>query len=116
MGGPPGMDPAAMLGGAGGLSPDMLGGLDPSMLAGGGGGEEPGGPGGGEGSDLLSGMTSTDHIRAAVKHLMMAMTESDDDEEGHGIGKGMVALHALLAGKAKNAKTITAAGGTPAGG
>jgi len=56
-------------------------------------------------------MNSTDHIRAAIKHLMMAMTESQDDEESHGITKGMAALHGLLAGKQKNQKTIAAAGG-----
>jgi len=92
-------------GGAGAAPPDL------SALAG------PGPDAGGDtgGTDLLSGMSSTDHIRAAIKHLMMAMTESTDDQESHGIGKGMVALHSILAGKAKNDATVTAAGGTPAG-
>jgi hypothetical protein len=103
---PPGLaDPAL----AGGAPP----GLDPGALAGGGGGPTPGGPpGSGDvNSDLLTGMSSTDHIRSAIKHLMMAMTESGDDEESHGITKGMAALHGLLASKAKNAKTVAAAGG-----
>jgi hypothetical protein len=56
-------------------------------------------------------MSAPDHIKAAIKHLMMAMTQSDDDEEGHGIAKGMTALHGILAGRAKNQKTISAAGG-----
>lgn len=71
------------------------------------------GPGG---SDLLNGMNTTDHIRAAIKHLMMAMTESKDDTESHGITKGMAALHGLLAAKQKSDQTVTAAGGTPASG
>jgi hypothetical protein len=68
------------------------------------------------GSDLLSGMSTTDHIRAAIKHLMMAMTESNDDAESHGISKGMASLHSILAAKQKSDQTVTAAGGTPAGG
>jgi hypothetical protein len=103
---PPGIDPAALLGGA----PP---GGDPAALLGGGGGPTPGGPpgSGDANTDLLTGMDSTDHIRAAIKHLMMAMTESGDDEESHGITKGMAALHGILAGKAKNQKTVAAAGG-----
>jgi hypothetical protein len=94
--------------GAGGVDPGALAGIDPSALAGAG----PGAQGDqGQGSDLLSGMNSTDHIRAAIKHLMMAMTESQDDQESAGITKGMAGLHAILAGKAKDAKTIAAAGG-----
>ena len=61
-------------------------------------------------------MNSTDHIRAAIKHLMMAMTESKDDNQGHGITKGLAALHGILAAKQKSDQTVTAAGGTPAGG
>lgn len=108
------MDPSA--GGGGlppGLDPSMLGG-DPGggdPLAGLGGGGDPGAGGDGGGSDLLSGMGATDHIRAAIKHLMMAMTESGDDQESHGITKGMSVLHGILAGHAKNQKTIQAAGG-----
>jgi hypothetical protein len=106
---PPGLsEPGA---GAGGPPPDI------GALLGGAGGPEggptPGGPpgSGDANTDLLTGKTSTDHIRAAIKHLMMAMTESTDDEESHGITKGMAALHGLLAGKQKNQKAITAAGG-----
>ena len=93
------------------------GGPDIAALLGGGGGDvggpTPGGPpgSGDANTDLLTGMGSTDHIRAAIKHLMMAMTESADDEESHGITKGMAALHGILAGKQKNQKTIAAAGG-----
>jgi hypothetical protein len=98
-----------MLGGAGG---DPTGGLppglDPAALGGGGPGDQGGDQGG---SDLLSGMNASDHIRAAIKHLMMAMTESGDDTESHGITKGMSVLHGILAGKQKNQKAITAAGG-----
>ena len=116
-GGPPpgGMAALAAALGAGPGGPTDAGGLPPGLSEPGAGGPAPADTGGGdtEGSDLLSGMNSTDHIRAAIKHLMMAMTESGDDEESAGIGKGMNALHALLAGKAKNAKAVTAAGGTP---
>ena len=86
-------------------------GIDPS--GGGGGAPTPGGPlgTGDANTDLLTGMSSTDHIRAAIKHLMMAMTESSDDEESAGITKGMTGLQAILAGKAKNAKVVSQAGG-----
>jgi len=60
-------------------------------------------------------MSTTDHIRAAIKHLMMAMTESSDDQESAGISKGMAGLHAILGAKAKSDQTVTSAGGTPAG-
>jgi len=104
---PPGLDPAA----AGGAPPDIA-----ALLGGAGGppgGPTPGGPpgSGDANTDLLSGMNSTDHIRAAIKHLMMAMTESGDDTESHGITKGMSVLHGILAGKQKNQKAISAAGG-----
>jgi hypothetical protein len=107
---PPGIDPAAL---AGGAPPDGGGPDIAALLGGAGGGPTPGGPpgSGDANTDLLSGMNSTDHIRAAIKHLMMAMTESSDDQEGHGITKGMSVLHGILAGKAKNAKTVAAAGG-----
>ena len=106
---------AAALGqgaGAGAGGPDV-GGPPPDL-----GAPTPGGPPGtgDANTDLLAGMSSTDHIRAAIKHLMMAMTESQDDQESHGITKGMAALHGILAGKAKANATVTAAGGTPAGG
>jgi len=98
----------------------MGGGGDPLAALGMGGAPPgpgaPGDQGDQGGSDLLSGMSATDHIRAAIKHLMMAMTESGNDEESHGIVKGMAALHGILAGKQKADATVTAAGGTPAGG
>jgi hypothetical protein len=46
-------------------------------------------------------MSAVDHIRQAMKHLMMAMTQQEDDQMGHGITKGMTALQGLLAGEAK---------------
>lgn len=112
-----GGDPLAALAGGGGPGPgggdgqlaDLLGGAGP-------GGDAGPAPEDKGGSDLLNGMGSTDHIRAAIKHLMMAMTESKDDGEGHGIVKGMAALHGILASKQKSDATVTAAGGTPAGG
>jgi hypothetical protein len=134
MGPPPGMggpphpgDPGAMAAlaaalGAGPGGPADGGGLPPGLSDPSGGGLPPdlaGGDTGGDDAGLggpLAGMSASDHVKAAIKHLMMAMTESQDDQEGHGIGKGMLALHAVLAGKAKNAKTVTAAGGTPASG
>lgn len=91
-------------------------GLPPGLSDPGAGGGGPGAGGDQGGSDLLSGMSSTDHIRSAIKHLMMAMTESTDDQQGHGIVKGMAALHGILAGKQKSDATVTAAGGTPASG
>jgi hypothetical protein len=98
----------------GGGAPDLS-----ALLAAGGGPGDLGGPpdGGGDqqGTDLLNGMSTTDHIRAAIKHLMMAMTESTDDTESHGIGKGMAGLQAILAAKQKSDASVTAAGGTPAG-
>jgi hypothetical protein len=133
MGPPPGMggpphpgDPGAMAAlaaalGAGPGGPADGGGLPPGLSDPGGGGLPPeaGGDAGGDDAGLggpLEGMSSSDHIKAAIKHLMMAMTESQDDQEGHGITKGMAALHGILAAKQKNAQTVTAAGGTPAGG
>jgi hypothetical protein len=119
LGGPGGALPGGMPPGMGG---DPTAGLPPELLAqlaGGGAGGGPdlgGGDPGQQGTDLLSGMGATDHIRAAIKHLMMAMTESKDDSESHGITKGMSVLHGILAGKQKANATVTAAGGTPAGG
>ena len=101
-------DLAALLG-AGPGGPAGGDGLPPALT----GPPTPGGPPGtgDAGTDLLTGMSSTDHIRAAIKHLMMAMTESQDDTESAGIGKGMAGLQAILAGKQKDAKTLAAAGG-----
>ena len=109
-------DLAAALGAGGGAPP--MGAGDPLAALAGGGPAGPGPEAGGDqgGSDLLSGMSTTDHIRAAIKHLMMAMTESNSDTESHGITKGMAALHGILAAKQKSDQTVTAAGGTPAGG
>jgi hypothetical protein len=120
MAGPPGPgDPAsmAMLAAALGAGGPGAGGPPPGM-----GGPDLGAPsdlgvppdtggGGPGGADALQAMSATDHIRAAIKHLMMAMTESGDDEESHGITKGMSALHQILASKAKSQRTISAAGG-----
>jgi hypothetical protein len=54
-------------------------------------------------------MSAVEHIQAAMKHLMMAMTQSQDDQQGHGITKGMATLQALLAGDAK--QKLAARGG-----
>ena len=129
MGGPPHPgDPGSMAAlaaalGAGPGGPTDGGGLPPGLSDPSGGGlpPDPGGDAGGGGGDsagpdALSGMNTTDHIRAAIKHLMMAMTESTDDGQGHGITKGLAALHGILAAKQKSDQTVTAAGGTPAGG
>ena len=129
MGGPPHPgDPGSMAAlaaalGAGPGGPTDGGGLPPGLSDPSGGGlpPDPGGDAGGDGGDsagpdALSGMNTTDHIRAAIKHLMMAMTESTDDGQGHGITKGLAALHGILAAKQKSDQTVTAAGGTPAGG
>jgi hypothetical protein len=53
-------------------------------------------------------LSAVDHIREAMRHLMMAMTQEQDDQRGHGITKGMAALQGLLAGSAKQRQ---AAGG-----
>jgi hypothetical protein len=53
-------------------------------------------------------MSAVDHIREAMKHLMMAMTQQNDEQIGHGITKGMSTLQGLLAGDAKQRQ---AAGG-----
>jgi hypothetical protein len=76
---PPGPDPTAM-GGPPGADPTAGGG--------------PGGP-----DDQP--MSAVEHIQAAMKHLMMAMTQQQDDQMGHGITKGMATLQGLLAGDAK---------------
>lgn len=126
MGGPPHPgDPGAMAAlaaalGAGPGGPTDGGGLPPGLSDPSAGGLPPdaGGDAGGDGGlgGPLAGMSASDHIKAAIKHLMMAMTESTDDTQSHGITKGMAALHGLLAAKQKSDQTVTAAGGTPAGG
>jgi hypothetical protein len=84
----------------------------------GGGGMPPGlpglGPPGGEmpseeiGEEPLS---AVDHIKQAMKHLMMAMAGEDDDERGAGIVSGMGALQKLLGGEQKRQKILADAGG-----
>jgi len=54
-------------------------------------------------------MTAVEHIQAAMRHLMMAVTESQDEQQTHGITKGMATLQGLLAGDAK--RQIAARGG-----
>lgn len=57
-------------------------------------------------------MSAVEHIRAAMRHLMMAVTEEQDDPRTHGILKGMGALQGLLAEHAKNkAATAVRSGG-----
>jgi hypothetical protein len=98
-GGPSPLDPAA----GGGLPSDPTG---------------PGGPGGlgpalgaGDDSPDMADMTPVEHIQHAMKHLMMAMASSSDDEQGVGITKGMGALQALLGGEQKKQKLLASAGG-----
>jgi hypothetical protein len=90
-------------------------GLLAALQGGGGMGGPPGlGPPGGEmpseeiGEEPLS---AVDHIKQAMKHLMMAMAGEDDDERGTGIVKGMGALQALLGGEQKRQKILADAGG-----
>jgi hypothetical protein len=46
-------------------------------------------------------MGPVEHIRAAMKHLMLAMAGDQDDERGAGVMKGMGALQAILGGEQK---------------
>jgi hypothetical protein len=50
---------------------------------------------------------SIGHIQQAMKHLMMAMAQDEDEERGMGITKGMGALQAILGGEQKKAKQMT---------
>jgi hypothetical protein len=56
-------------------------------------------------------MGAVDHIKQAMKHLMMAMAGEDDDERGAGIVSGMGALQKLLGGEQKRQKILADAGG-----
>ncbi len=94
------------------------------MAALGGGG--PGGPGDGGGgppglSDTDQGqdngqMDATDHIQAAMQHLMMALAMEPDEEQGAGIAKGMAGIQGILGGKQKKAAQLAALSGPPGGG
>jgi hypothetical protein len=75
------------------LGPDLAAGLGP-------GGPADAGPGGSPDAEVGA-MSPTEHIQAAMRHLMMAMTQSQDEQQGHGITKGMATLQGLLAGDAK---------------
>ena len=92
---------AALQGGGG----DMGGGLEGLGL--------PGGAAPGEEmlGDEEEPMTAIDHLRQAMKHLMMAMAGEDDDERGAGIVSGMGALQKLLGGEQKRQKVLSDAGG-----
>jgi mono/diheme cytochrome c family protein len=95
----------ALLSGGLGGAPDLGGGLPPDL-----GGPDLGGPDlGGGPPDSTQPMSAVDHIREAMKHLMMAMTQTEDDQQGHGISKGMATLQGLLAGDAK--QRLAAGGG-----
>jgi len=54
-------------------------------------------------------MSPTEHIQAAMMHLMMAFTQEGDHSKGAGIVKGMGALQGILAG----AQKAQAAGAPP---
>ena len=115
---PPGvMPPGLDVGGGNTPAPPPDPGLLMALLGGGAQGGAPPGPdggpsdGGGQGADDSQPMSAVEHIQAAMKHLMMAMTQSQDEQQGHGITKGMAMLQGLLAGDAKNKATVAAAGG-----
>jgi hypothetical protein len=101
----------ALLGGGG--DPTGGGGDPLAGLAGGGGDPGAGGPDSpdSEGPPAIADWSPVDHVRAAIKHLMMAMANSGSDEQSHGITKGMAALQGILAGDQKNQKAIANAGG-----
>jgi hypothetical protein len=94
---------AALQGGGMGGPPGMGGGLEGLGLPGGAPPEEA------LGSDEA--LTAVDHIKQAMKHLMMAMAGEDDDERGAGIVSGMGALQKLLGGEQKRQKILADAGG-----
>jgi hypothetical protein len=108
---------ALLQGGGGGAPPGGdpgMGGADPlAGLAGGGGGPGAGSPDSpdSEGPPNVADWSPVDHVRAAIKHLMMAMVNSGSDEQSHGITKGMAALQGILAGDQKNQKAIASASG-----
>jgi hypothetical protein len=115
VGPPPGPDGgnmamlAALLGAGGGAGGPGLGLPGPGLP---GGDPGAGGPGQPDGlGDVVSGMSAIDHIQAAMKHLMMAMTQTQDEQQAHGVVRGMGALQGILAGHAKNKATVAAAGG-----
>jgi len=134
-GGPPGMPPppmdamsstplpaeggiegliAALQGGGGAGGPAGLpGGLEGQGFPGGAGDDGGLGQalGAGDDSPDMADMSPVDHIQHAMKHLMMAMAGSQDDEQGTGIVKGMGALQALLGGEQKKQKLLASAGG-----
>jgi hypothetical protein len=99
------------------------GGIEGLIAALQGGGAPPGMGGGLEGLGLPGGampeealgedeaLTAVDHIKQAMKHLMMAMAGEDDDERGAGIVSGMGALQKLLGGEQKRQKILADAGG-----
>jgi hypothetical protein len=91
LGGGAGPDPS----GGGGLPP----GLDPSQL----GGDPSQGGGADQGPTDAAG-----HIQEAMKHLMMALSMEPNEQQGLGITKGMGALQAILAGKAKDNSQLSA--------
>jgi hypothetical protein len=71
----------------------------------------PGGPEEEPDSNPLQGMTATEHIQEAMKHLMMALATEGDDQRGHGILKGMTALQGILGGEAKKNAQLAQLGG-----
>ena len=96
------------------------GGIEGLIAALGGGGAPGGGleglglPGGAMPEEALGedeALTAVDHIKQAMKHLMMAMAGEDDDERGAGIVSGMGALQKLLGGEQKRQKVLADAGG-----
>jgi len=69
-----------------------------------------------QGQSPIADMTSTDHIREAMKHLMMALAVEPDESQGAGIVKGMGALQGILGGAQKKDQQLAQLGGPPGGG
>jgi hypothetical protein len=79
-----------------------------AALGGGGGGLEGMGlPGGAPPEEALAPeeeMSATDHIRQAIKHMMLAMVANDDEEQSAQITKGLGPLQNILGGEQKREK------------
>jgi hypothetical protein len=114
---PPGAAGAGPEAGPGAMPPPMdalnagpmpgEGGIQALLAALGGGGEGPPGAPPEEEEE----MDPVDHIRQAMKHLMMAMAMDEDEERGHGIVKGMGALQGILGGEQKKNAQLAQLGG-----
>ena len=93
------------------------GGMAGLLAALGGGGDQSGGtPADAGGGDQGQGeLDSIGHIQAAMQHLMMALAKEPDEQQGHGIVKGMAGLQGILGGNAKKQADLAALGGAAGG-